>query len=223
MADAERTFGWASGTGDALVQPHLEYMRKNRWVLEFAGLPRKIAGNEFGKVLRINCSKAARPKVNFEETKVERINGTVFLAGKPSFDAMAVTFYDSLTPSAAIEEAGLVGYPTVSGILESWRELIYQPNMGDAFGSVANYKALAYLHMLEPVALDPSGADAENMNLDPADLSASIAQSWVIQGMFPQAIDYGDLDYASSDVQEVNVTFRYDRAYRIAKQSAIGV
>ncbi len=33
-----------------------------------------------------------------------------------------------------------------------------------------------------------------------------------IDGIFPQTINYGDLDYASSDVQQVEVTFRYDRA-----------
>ena len=220
MADAEHTFGWASGTADALVQPHFEYMRKNRWILEFARLPGSLGGGDSGMVLRINCSKARRPKISFEETKVERINGRVYLAGKPTFDTMAVSFYDNLNPSFSVP--GLQVSSSVSDIMENWREQIYQPNMGDAFGSVANYKGFARLHMLEPVSpLDGSGDNAEGMNLTAADVGSSITQTWIYQGIFPLDIDYGELDYGSSDVQEVNVTFRFDRAYRVPKANAI--
>ena len=105
--------------------------------------------------------------------------------------------------------------------MEGWRELIYQPNKGDAFGSAGNYKGFAYLHMLEPISMDPVSEGDGPTKFDPTPAGPSITQSWLIQGMFPQGIEYGELDYGSSDVQEVSVTFRYDRAYRVQKKTAI--
>ena len=35
----DKTFGWGAAE-DKLVQPHMEYLRKNRWVMDFADLKR---------------------------------------------------------------------------------------------------------------------------------------------------------------------------------------
>ena len=223
---ANDTFGWASSE-QSLVAPHMEYMRKNRWILDFAGLPVGLSNAYAGNAamsLRVNCSKAARPKITFEDTEVKRLNGSIYLAGKPKFETMTVSFYDALKMRSANGAQAAEGLdtsaPSTSDILEGWRELIYQPNRGDAFGSAANYKGFAYLHMLEPMLLE-SVADDTDPDFTVADPGASITQSWLIQGVFPQAIDYGELDYGSSDVQEVSVTLRYDRAYRVKRREAI--
>ena len=202
------TFGWASADAQALVTPSYEYYRKNRWIMDFAGLPAALNSQSEGQVLRLNCKTAQRPKLSFEETEVHRINGSIFLAGKPKFESLQVVFYDNLRGQ---------GY-SASDIVERWRELIYQPNQGDAFGAASNYKGFGYLHMLAPVQLDPT-ADAGTPNADPISAGGSIEQTWLYQGLFPQNIDYSDVDYSSSEVQEVTVTFRYDRAYRIAAGS----
>ena len=209
MGDPQLTFGW--GMGQAVLDPKLEYFRKNRWVLEIVPPlsvePEGVSG-PLAKGLRINCATAARPSINFEETRVERINGRIYLAGKPTYEPLTVAFYDSIP-------IGEVGILTPSFALEAWRRQIYAPEKGDAFGSVVNYKGVARLHMLQP---HPSGAalaseaDPGGGGLDPIEFEESIAQTWQIDGIFPQTINYGDLDYASSDVQQVEVTFRYDRA-----------
>jgi hypothetical protein len=218
MADPTEfnTFGWASGNYDALVAPHLEYMRKNRWILTF-GLPVGLTKGEAAS-LRLNCTKASRPQIEFEETEVKRLNGSVFLAGKPKFSEMSCSFYDSLK----LRGGGLTipdEAPSTSGVLERWRELIYQPNKGDAFGSAANYKGIAYLDMLEPMNLTPSSDDTGPTDFAPEPASSHVTQSWLIQGIFPRSIKYGDVDYSSSDVMEIEVGFRYDRAYRVKPES----
>lgn len=217
--DVNSTFGWHAGE-QALVAPHMEYMRKNRWVMDFAGLPVGLSSNA-AMSLRLNCSKASRPKISFEETEVKRINGSIYLAGKPKFEALEITFYDSLkfTKDTTVGMDNTV--PTASDVIEQWRELIYQPNKGDAFGSVGNYKGFAYLHMLAPVVMQPTAEDA-NVNLvDFNTTDDAIAQSWLYQGLFPQNIQYGDVDYGASDVQEITVTFRYDRALRVGKKANV--
>jgi hypothetical protein len=221
MGDANKTFGWLAGADNNLVAPHMEYLRKNRWVIDFAGLPTGLTSvsAQAGLSLRLNCSKAARPKISFEEAEVKRLNGSIFLAGKPKYEALSVTFYDSVRQPDPLNSV-----PTASDIMEQWRELIYQPNKGDAFGSVANYKGFAYLHMLAPVTLTPTaeGADVDFTAMEiGVDGDAPIAQSWLYQGLFPQNIEYGDVDYGSNDVQEITVTFRYDRALRVKGRAAI--
>ena len=208
---ANNSFGWMAEPDKALVGPHMEYMRKNRWVLDFAGLPAGMANNA-AMSLRLNCQKAARPKISFEETEVKRINGSIFLAGKPKYEPLSVTFYDSM--AFAADSDLLNSVPSASDIMEQWRELIYQPGAGDAFGSVGNYKGYAYLHMLSPSMLvtdDPLGPDSYTEG----DANQNIIQSWLYQGLFPQNIEYGEVDHGSSDVQEITVTFRYDRAMRV--------
>ena len=203
MAD-DNTFGWVINE-QSVIAPQLEYMRKNRWVLEilmptsFASSPDETSPESVG--LRINCSTAARPSISFEDTEVHRINGRVYLAGKPTYDPMTVTFYDSMP-------IGNVGIETPSMVLERWRRQIYAPEKGDAFGAVVAYKAVARLVMLSPNQQIP-----DDSQIDSLEYQESNFQDWLIYGMYPQAINYSDLDYSNSEVQLVEVTFRYDRAF----------
>lgn len=194
---SDDTFGWAIN-GSSVLDPRLEYMRKNRWVLEI-----QIPGGDgdTNRSLRLNCSTAARPSISFEETEVHRINGRVYLAGKPTYDPMTVTFYDSI-------QIGGDNIPTPSEVMENWRIRVYSPEKGDAMGAVTGYKGVAQLKMLAPFTPAPS-----NRNVETPQYEGKVFQNWNIFGIFPQSINYQDLDYSSSDVQMVEVTFRYDRAY----------
>lgn len=206
------TFGWVADANNALNAPHAEYFRKNRWVIEF-NLPAQLAAvTGAADSLRLNLMTAARPKISFEETEIHRINGKNYLAGKPEFEAMTVGFYDNLP-------IGIPGEPnlSVSAIMEAWRQLIYQPTQGDAFGSVANYKGSASLNMLGPQGLTPDIL-GEGVNNPPIPSTDFVIQQWAVIGMFPQAIDYSELDYSSSEAQMVEVTFRFDRAWMVLQQ-----
>jgi hypothetical protein len=219
MADVNTTFGWLSSVDDPLVNPSYEYFRKNRWIMDFAGLPAGINGADKKQALRLNCKTAGRPERSFAETKVERINGTINLAGKPEFGDLTVIFYDNLGGGIVKDEDPVSGGEgsgsafCVSDIIEQWSELIYQPNKGDAFGSASNYKAFAKLHLLRPQTLTPNDGGVDDFTA--LEANNSIEQTWVYQGLYPKNIKYGELDYSSSDVIEVNVTFKYDRAFRI--------
>lgn len=219
---ADDTFGWVASANQGLVAPHAEYFRKNRWVLEI-GLPEQIAdavgGGDGPTVLRLHCSTASRPQIEFEESEVHRINGRVYLAGKPSFQPLSVNFYDNLPFNQLEEDPGAAGQDTlqhsVSQVMEAWRQAIYQPTAGDAFGSVPRYKSAALLRLLAPQPIEPQTDGYEPENGDGRAYSASVAQSWAYVGLYPTNINYGDLDYSSSDVQSVEVSFRYDRAYMV--------
>lgn len=213
---SEYGFGWAATKQQALVAPHAEYYRKNRWLIEFV-LPAAFGGAaaDAANVLRVHLSTAARPNISFEETEVHRINGKIYLAGKPSYEPLTVTFYDNLAFAGG--PPGIDGTPeplSVSNIIEAWRQTIYQPTQGDAFGAAPNYKGACLLHMLAPSTItgDPAG-EPDQPTVE--DATTNSAQEWAYVGLYPSQINYGDLDYAASDVQMVEVTFRYDRAYLV--------
>ncbi len=214
MGDANNTFGWASMGEQSLVAPHLEYMRKNRWMVEFAGLPAGLTAvyPDAAVVLRSTCYQASRPDLEFEDTVVHRINGQVNLPGKPKYQPVSMTFYDSL--KMAPQVVGAAGLSSSSEILEGWRELMYQPNRGDAFGAVANLKGVAFLHMLQPIDLAPTGSDTEPLFDEPAATDA-IAQTWMLQGMFPGSFKFGEVNWGESDVATVEVSFKVDRYFRV--------
>lgn len=219
MADENNTFGWASDGDSAIVTPHFEYHRKNRWVLEFllpTGVIRAVEGA--ADALRLNCYSAARPSKNYDETTVHRINGEVHMPGKPHYEPMTVSFYDSV--AQGVVPGGVSGASSTSAVLEAWNQLIYQPSSGDAFGSIPNLKGLARLHMLLPQDIAPGQDGIESGQ--PLAWQDSIAQSWAIIGCFPQNVNYGDLSYDNSEVQMVEVTLRYDRAFLVAPAALAG-
>ncbi len=216
ILNQDTSFGWASNDASALVNPHLEYYRKNRWILDFGGLPSPLTAGE-KVILRLNAKTAMRPKKSFEDTKVERINGTVKLPGKPTIDDLSVVFYDAIKlKNITPQGAGIPDYST-SDVIERWLELIHQASAGDAYGAAGNFKGWAHLHMLEPVVLTPGSEDvgAPDSGLSADSVSNAISQTWLYQGIYPKSIEYGALDYGSSDVMEVTVNFSVDRGYRV--------
>ena len=216
MVDSN-SFGWLQNGGQRLVAPQLEYFRQNRWILEFAGLPDALSSDStLGESLRLNCFKAKRPSIEFEDTKVERINGTNYLPGKPKVEPLVVSFYDSLPTFGADSNINPSALPAPSEVMEQWRELMWQPTAGDAFGSIGNFSAYAYLHMLAPILLTPNDGSTFDASGAQADASQAIVQSWLYTGLFPQKIDYGEGNYAESGAMEVGVTFRYQRCSRVA-------
>lgn len=43
----------------------------------------------------------------------------------------------------------------------------------------------------------------------------ALIEQWVLQNMWPKAINWGDLDYSNSDICEISITFRYSNVQYI--------
>lgn len=52
-------------------------------------------------------------------------------------------------------------------------------------------------------------------NLELYDGCGNIIEKWVFENIWPQAVEFGDLDMSSSDLVTLEMTLRYDRAYII--------
>jgi hypothetical protein len=72
-----------------------------------------------------------------------------------------------------------------------WVRLNYEPLTG-RMGYASFYKKNIVLKMLDP--------------------QGTVVQYWDILGAWPQDVNFGDLDYASSDNAEISFTLRFDNA-----------
>lgn len=79
------------------------------------------------------------------------------------------------------------------GLLGMWRDKIYNPKTLKQ-GYAADYKYTGLLILYGP--------------------DYSTERVWALVGLWPQAVNNGTISYESSDIVQVEVTFRYDRAIR---------
>jgi len=98
----------------------------------------------------------------------------------------------------AMYEAGTFAFidyvdQNTAKLIGTWRDLVHNP-LTHRIGYAIEYKFDADL-----ILYDPHG--------DPL-------RQWKIKGLWPQQATYGNLDYGASDVVQIDVNFRYDRAYR---------
>jgi hypothetical protein len=81
----------------------------------------------------------------------------------------------------------------VNAQINEWRRKVYDPHSGEIHYASA-YKAEGDL-----ILLDPEGAERA---------------TWHIVGLWPQNVNFGDLDYESNDIVRIQVVMTFDRAYR---------
>ena len=169
------------GLGD-LGQPNVIFKRKFRWGfrVDFCG---DSIPEHFVKI-------AARPNISIEETEINVKNAKTWIPGKASWEQITVQYYDVVNAAGSGSQPGIMA-------LYSWLSSVYdfrlegggirgQLNMGAA---VQDYAGQATLKMY-----DGCGVAME---------------TWRLWDAWPQAINFGDLDYASSEEATVELTLRY--------------
>lgn len=81
--------------------------------------------------------------------------------------------------------------PSASQKIMDWVRINYEPLTG-RMGYASYYKKNISLKLLDP--------------------QGTVVQLWDIIGAWPQDVNFGDLDYASSDNAEISFTLRFDNA-----------
>lgn len=129
-------------------------------------------------------AKAARPNLSFKEIEVQHINETIYFPGKPEWKPITLTLYDLKRSGAG----------TLHPVFEWLREL-YSPRENAAYGPSCDgfKKNFALLEMY--------------------DGCGKAIETWVFETIWPQAVEFGDLDMSTSELLTCDITLRYDRAY----------
>jgi hypothetical protein len=115
----------------------LEPLRKNRWIVQFTTAPGATGTDPTGK-LAFAAHTCARPTLTFGEVEQHRLNERFYVAGKPSWNALPMSFYDYIE-----------GLGCVSHILWEWANSIYNPITGQMFFKT-QYMTSGTLAMLDP-------------------------------------------------------------------------
>jgi hypothetical protein len=145
-----------------------------------------IAGDP--QPLRVQAVTADRPKVRFDEVVLDRYNSKAYVAGKHEYEPVNISFEADI--GGQVEQ-------TVQQQLEIQQKLIGNgaaPRLPSAIaGSV--YKFAVKLE-----------------SLDGDDL---VLESWLLEGAWFSNVDWGDLDYSTSDALRITATIRFDNARQL--------
>jgi len=141
---------------------------------------RNICGE--GQGLTENFVKlAARPSLDIEETEIDYLHGKTWIPGKGAWQNITVTYYDVNTNQLQP--------------LFRWLSSVYE------FGTA---QAPVTLRM----ASKREDYSAEGV-LTLFDGCGTAMEKWSLRHLWPQSVNFGELDYASSDICTVELTMRY--------------
>ena len=131
---------------------------------------------------------AARPNLEIDESQIDFLHGRMWIPGKGSWETISTTFYDV---------SGNGGNALVNG-LYSWLTTVY--NFADPVG----------LHQSSKIgAGGGSGGYSADGSLNLFDGCGTVLETWNLQNMWPKTINWGELNYESSDPAMIEITLRY--------------
>ena len=153
----------------------------------------EIRGLCVGDIPPFYVKTAARPSLTIDETEINFLHGKTWIPGKGTWESLNVTYYD------------VKGNPNQSN-LWSWLASVY--NFTDPIGIHQASTARGYAGLGVLKLFDGCG---------------TIMEEWNLHHVWPQAVNFGDLDYASSDEVVMDLTLRYGFAELIPTPCAAPV
>lgn len=136
----------------------------------------------------------ARPQVTFDPIEIPIYNSKIYMAGRPTWAAVAVTLRDD----AGGNVSRLVGE-------QLQKQFDFMEQASAASGS--DYKFVTTLEML----------DGANGTTEP-----TVLETWQLYGCFLTDVNYGDVDYGSNDPVTIALSVRYDNALQTTTPGGVG-
>ena len=136
----------------------------------------------------------ARPQITFDPIEIPIYNSKIYIAGRPTWAAVAVTLRDD----AGGNVSRLVGE-------QLQKQFDFMEQASAASGS--DYKFVTTLEML----------DGANGTTEP-----TVLETWQLYGCFLTDVNYGDVDYGSNDPVTIALSVRYDNAIQTTTPGGVG-
>ena len=167
------------GSNQGLLMPKLQY----RFRVNFIGLGAQ--GDDQGALsLTRQVIDAARPQVQFDEITLNAYNSRVYLAGKHTWQPLAINIRD--------DASGLVS-KAVGAQLQKQLDFFEQQSAA----SGQDYKFSTEIQILD-------GGNGQNVPF--------VLETWSLAGCFLQQANYQTLNYSASEAVTIALTLRYDNA-----------
>jgi len=135
-----------------------------------------------------------RPSVTFEEITIDIYNSKLYLAGKHTWEMVTVNLRDDASGNVT----KLVGQ-------QLQKQLDFMEQASAASG--IDYKFVTKVEML----------DGGNGVAQPV-----VLETWELYGCYLQNVNYGDLNYGSSEVVTISMSIRFDNAVQSPIQGGVG-
>ena len=136
----------------------------------------------------------ARPQVTFDPVEIPVYNSRVYLAGRPTWQAVTTTLRDD----AGGNVCRLVGEQ-----LQKQYDFMEQASASSGI----DYKFITRVEML----------DGANGNIEPV-----VLETWEMYGCFLTDVNYNDVDYNSNDPVTITMSIRYDNAIQTTTPGGVG-
>ena len=136
----------------------------------------------------------ARPQVTFDPVEIPVYNSRVYLAGRPTWQAVTTTIRDD----AGGNVSRLVGEQ-----LQKQYDFMEQASAASGI----DYKFITRCEML----------DGANGNIEPV-----VLETWELYGCFLTDVNYNDVDYNSNDPVTITMSIRYDNAIQTTTPGGVG-
>ena len=135
-----------------------------------------------------------RPQVTFDPVEIPVYNSRVYLAGRPTWQAVTTTVRDD----AGGNVSRLVGEQ-----LQKQYDFMEQASAASGI----DYKFITRVEML----------DGANGNIEPV-----VLETWEMYGCFLTDVNYNDVDYNSNDPVTITMSIRYDIAIQTTTPGGVG-
>ena len=135
-----------------------------------------------------------RPQVTFDPVEIPVYNSRVYLAGRPTWQAVSTTIRDD----AGGNVSRLVGEQ-----LQKQYDFMEQASASSGI----DYKFITRCEML----------DGANGNIEPV-----VLETWELYGCFLTDVNYNDVDYNSNDPVSITMSIRYDNAIQTTTPGGVG-
>lgn len=131
---------------------------------------------------------ASRPSFAFEEPSMHHNQEQIYFAGKHTWEPITLTWYD-------VEQN-----PDVSQAVYEWLTTIIDIERM-CVGRAGN-------------AGGGDGYKSANATLAMVDGCGKITEEWTLYNGWPKSTNWGSLDYTSTELQTIEVVYRFDRAVK---------
>jgi hypothetical protein len=176
-----------AGGNQGLLMPKLQF----RFRVNFLNIG--TAGDTVSLTKQvIDC---ARPQVQFQEITIPVYNSTMYLAGKATWQTLAINIRDDASGTVS----ALVGQQ-----LQKQMDFVEQASAA----SGQDYKFQTDIEIL----------DGGNGTQGPV-----VLETWELYGCFIQTANYNTLNYATNEAVTIALTLRYDNAIQSAGGGLVGV
>jgi hypothetical protein len=146
----------------------------------------KIEGVSADGVNTLPPDKGARPSLSFKEVEVQHLNEVIYFPGKPDWKPINLTLFDLKKNNNPVINWLNNQYNAQGG---RWRI---------GYGGVPDDMRFK-----------------KNARLEMYDGCGEVLETWVFDNIWPNNIEWGELDMSDASYATIDLTLRYDRAYII--------